>query len=139
MANEQPTGPPAPEARDTLAHALLLALAVALVLLIVLVPVLAMGLLMGCCGMGGMPGAPGPMLQPGTTWPGWLVLLSGLLVAAGILLLAWALGRPGSRASSADEGTPLAILKERYARGEISREEYERIRSDLLQAPGERR
>lgn len=53
-----------------------------------------------------------------------------LLIAA----LAYAVGwRPGNTpvGSFGNRQTPLDVLKERYARGEISRDEYEAIRQDL--------
>lgn len=49
-------------------------------------------------------------------------------------VIAYALGwRPQSNQSSfrPTEQTPLDVLKARYARGEISREEYEALRRDL--------
>jgi len=78
------------------------------------------------------------MIGGGMMWFGLLMMLFGLLVFAGIILLAvWAIARfAGSerQRSSATSGSPedpLAILQRRYARGEITREEYERIRADL--------
>ena len=74
----------------------------------------------------------------GTMWFFFVMMLFGLLVFVGIILLAvWAVARfagtdrlrPSSTPSSPDD--PLAILQRRYAKGEITREEYERIRSDL--------
>ncbi len=55
----------------------------------------------------------------------WLAII--LAVAA---LLKWLVGA-SSRASAPRERTALDILKERYARGEIDRDEYERKRRDL--------
>ncbi len=74
----------------------------------------------------------------GMMWFGLVMMVFGLLVFVGIILLAvWAISRlAGSdrlRASSAPSSPddPLAILQRRYAKGEITKEEYERIRSDL--------
>ncbi len=59
----------------------------------------------------------------------WMIVPLLLIVAAADAL--------GSRlhsdpAASAQPGAaPMDILKERYARGEISREEYEHLRRDL--------
>ncbi len=59
-------------------------------------------------------------------------LLFPILVIAA---LAYAFGwRPGQAANPGAFGsrqTPLDVLKERYARGEISREDYEVMRQDL--------
>jgi len=58
-------------------------------------------------------------------------LIIPLLVIGGI---AYALGwRPQSNqtGSAKTKQTPLELLKERYARGEISREEYEQVRGEL--------
>lgn len=59
----------------------------------------------------------------------WLILI----VAVVAYLLGW---RPenlnlGQRQERTDEKTPLEIVKERYARGEITKEEYEHMRADL--------
>jgi putative membrane protein len=60
-----------------------------------------------------------------------LFFLFWALVLAGLVLLIrwmWVQARPTPRA---DE-LALEILKRRYARGEITREEFETIRRDLL-------
>jgi len=78
------------------------------------------------------------MTDGGMMWLGLLMMVLGLLIFAGIILLAvWAVTRLTSSersrssvpASSAED--PLVILQRRYARGEIGRDDYERIRSDL--------
>lgn len=60
-------------------------------------------------------------------------LLGGLLLVVGVVLLVvWLVGR--SHVSSSTNGVrsaPLAILQERYARGEISEEEFERRKNVL--------
>ena len=82
---------------------------------------------------------------PAASSPDWFRTASWLVVALGmVLLLAWAVRHArrenGSRrAAGTDADTtndandaPLAIAQRRYARGEISREQYEQIRADLL-------
>ena len=51
-----------------------------------------------------------------------------------ILLVAWLVkaAMPGSGTAQGREKSALDILKERYARGEIDREEFERMRKDLM-------
>lgn len=51
----------------------------------------------------------------------WLVLLAGIGA-----LVVWLLTRHGSRSE-----TPVDILKRRYARGEITKETFERMKRDL--------
>ena len=50
------------------------------------------------------------------------------LIVAGVLMVKWLMGQGGaSRGDSA-----LEILKKRYARGEINKEEFEERKRDLL-------
>jgi len=65
---------------------------------------------------------------------GWLGM--GLIPVVAILLFGWlvwaVIRRPhGCHMSVPDSSDARQILDERYARGEVTREEYERIKSDL--------
>ena len=55
----------------------------------------------------------------------WLVVIVGA-----IALVRWLTAR-GDAGGGAERRRPLEIAQERYARGEISREEYEQLRRDL--------
>jgi putative membrane protein len=62
----------------------------------------------------------------GLMWIFWILLI--VLAVVGIA----AIVKPGERWGSAPrEHSALDILKERYARGEIDRDEYEQKRRDL--------
>lgn len=71
-------------------------------------------------------------------WYGWvfgpmmMILFVALLVIAAIALVRWLGdgGRSGPSSGSSDRA-PLDILKERYARGEIDKEEFEERRRVL--------
>ncbi len=75
----------------------------------------------------------------GMLFGGLMMLLfwGGLIVLASLAFRAlsrsggWQ-SRGGSGPAGRNEDNALAILKERYARGEIDKEQYERMRSDLL-------
>ena len=82
----------------------------------------------------------GGMMMGGMGWVGmvfqivfWIVLL----VVLG-LLIKWLLQGPtrdqgqGGAAGGGSQGRALEILKERYARGEIDKEEFEQKKRDLL-------
>ena len=59
---------------------------------------------------------------------GWLFMISvWVLVIAGIVALIKWLGSSTTRRGE----TPLGVLKARYARGEIGKREYERMRHEL--------
>lgn len=64
--------------------------------------------------------------------PGWIVMIIfwALVVAAAIALVRW-FGMRDRESGDARRRTPLEILQERYARGEIERDEYEQKRRDL--------
>jgi putative membrane protein len=61
---------------------------------------------------------------------GWLfMIVFWVLVIIGIVYLIQAVAR-GSKKE--DKETPIDILKKRYAKGEITKDEYDRIKEDLL-------
>ncbi len=57
----------------------------------------------------------------------WVLIIAGI-----VLVVRWLVDqrRPGS-ASGPGAESPLDILKKRYARGEIGKEEYDRMKQDL--------
>ena len=64
-----------------------------------------------------------------------MLLLGGALILGGVWLVKTVLvssqpNQPGNMASK--PASPREILDQRYARGEISREEYEQIKADLI-------
>ncbi len=62
-------------------------------------------------------------------WLGWII---GLIVVIAIIwIIVRALGRSDSRNITAGKSA-LEILKERYARGEIDKEEFEKRKKDLM-------
>ncbi len=66
-----------------------------------------------------------------------IALIILICIIGAIFLIAWAFRRPVPASSLTVSGpaggsrTPLQIAQERYARGEINREEYLQIVSDL--------
>ena len=65
---------------------------------------------------------------------GWIfMMLFWVLIVLGVVVLAkWLFSAGGSGGRSGGSGkSALDILKERYARGEINREQYEQMRRDL--------
>jgi putative membrane protein len=75
----------------------------------------------------------GPMYGPGGGWPmmhygvgGWFmwILLVIVIVIAFYLVVQTQKGRTTRE-------TPLEILKKRYARGEITKEDYDRLKQEL--------
>ena len=64
----------------------------------------------------------------------WIWMLGGLLVMVGfVVLIVWAVGTLGRGDTSREPGrpTPLDILRERYARGEITQQEFEQAKKTL--------
>ncbi len=63
---------------------------------------------------------------------GLFMLLCWSLIIVGLVLLVrwlWDHGRPAGGGAAGE--APLDILKRRYARGEITKEEYDRIKQDI--------
>lgn len=71
------------------------------------------------------------------SWWGWGAGIGGFFVllfwVAVIVLVVWLITRFSRHGLDGSRGrkTPLDIVRERYARGEISREEFEQIKKDL--------
>jgi len=75
----------------------------------------------------------GPMHGPGGGWPmmhygygGWFMWLLPVIV----IIIALYLIMRAQKGRTTQE-TPLEILKKRYAKGEITKEEYDRMKQDL--------
>lgn len=103
-----------------------------LIALLIILAVIGLVPLLGGGMMGwGMMG-PGMMGGWGAANPWWgiTMLVVWIALIAGIVLLAvWGFRQIGPVGGVARQ--PLDILKERYARGEISREQFEQMRRDL--------
>jgi putative membrane protein len=87
----------------------------------------------------------------GMMGPGWMIVggALGLLLALGLLVLVtigimagirWLIrGSSALRSGGDSDDRALEALRERYARGELGREEFQRIRDDLTKGAGARR
>jgi putative membrane protein len=63
---------------------------------------------------------------------GWIMLLFWILVLVGlILIIKWLLQMTSGDKKLTGTSSAIDILKERYARGEINKAEFEAIRKDL--------
>ncbi|HSD53996.1 MAG TPA: SHOCT domain-containing protein [Burkholderiales bacterium] len=60
-----------------------------------------------------------------------MILFWGLVIAGVVVLARWVGGFGASVTSRGGERTPLEILRERYAKGEIDQREFEQKRRDL--------
>ncbi|MEE8188694.1 MAG: SHOCT domain-containing protein [Kiloniellales bacterium] len=80
-------------------------------------------------------GEVGHMWGGGWGWmvggPLMMILFVALIVALVVLVVRWLGGVGGGTARGPREKTPLDILEERFARGEIEREEFEQRRQTL--------
>ena len=57
----------------------------------------------------------------------WMVLFWGGLIA----LIVWGINKLGGRGDPIQKHTPLDVAKERYARGELAKKDFEQIKRDL--------
>ena len=57
----------------------------------------------------------------------WMLIFWGGLIA----LIVWGITKLTGRGSSVQKYDPLDVAKERYAKGEISKKEFEQLRKDL--------
>lgn len=65
---------------------------------------------------------------------GWMIfggIMMVLFWAGLIALVVWGISRFSRQNVPAGRQTPLEIARERYARGEITRDEFEQIKKDL--------
>ena len=101
---------------------------------------MALGGVTGMRAMQGQMSAPG---MPGAGWSMWLVMgLGGLAVVAfwaalivGVALLVRLLSSTSRVQSAPSRETPLEILERRYASGELSDEEFQRMGQTLRGGP----
>jgi putative membrane protein len=78
-------------------------------------------------------------MMMGGGWLIWLIVLALflLLVGGGIAVVVWFVSQSsqgsgkGPGQGPRQEGEALEILRQRYARGEIDREEFQRMREEL--------
>ncbi len=62
---------------------------------------------------------------------GWMMILLWILIIAIILITIGVIMRGRTNQSNSKKESPLEILKERYAKGEISKEEFKERKSEL--------
>lgn len=63
----------------------------------------------------------------------WLMVVLRILVFAGVVYLIYRLVRKSDFRSRAESDRALALLRERFAKGEITEEEYTRLKNILTE------
>ena len=64
-------------------------------------------------------------------WMGFGSILFVIFWGAVVALFVWGIRKTSEKGSSNGKTNPLDIAKERYAKGEISKEEFDNIKKDL--------
>ena len=74
----------------------------------------------------------GPGWGPGYGLFGWLMMLLFwiLIIVGAVLIIRWLVTEAGSQGAAAAD-TTLDILKRRYAKGEITKDQFEAMKRDL--------
>jgi putative membrane protein len=84
------------------------------------------------------------MMYNGYGWGGWvigglillLILIAIVVIVALIVAAATRSRYGGGRMGKPEEQDPVRILKQRYAKGEVTKEEYDRMLDDLTKGQG---
>jgi putative membrane protein len=63
---------------------------------------------------------------------GWWMLAGSVWFVLFWAIVIWAVVRLTSRGDSQNQASALDIARRRYARGDLSREDFEQLRKDLL-------
>ena len=72
-------------------------------------------------------------MHEGMGWWMWFGGIGMLIFWGGVIgLIAWGITKLTSHRGTTPKHSPLDAAKERYARGEINREEFEQIKKDLF-------
>lgn len=99
-----------------------------IIAILIILP-MVLGLVSGW--QGGGWGMMGPWMMGGWGWMWFMPVLWLLFLGLIIWAIVAAVRRPGESGEST-EGSALEILKKRYARGEISKEEFEEKKKNLV-------
>ena len=62
---------------------------------------------------------------------GWMMILWIVIIVLIVWGIVWVVKNSSSKSDTPEKRTPLDIARERYAKGEISKEEYEELKKNL--------